>query len=125
MCETDLSPLTDMVTSYLSNILNINILLVTITLALLFWLLRRNEHNNYNPWWLVILLLAIILGIFSIILNLLTFRDMIDVLDQTKLAGFKNFTQPLSRLDIIFYLDLIIILLLICVFFGLSYEKSK
>ncbi|MBA2655665.1 MAG: hypothetical protein H0U70_01615 [Tatlockia sp.] len=120
--KDSICPANEVITSYLTNILNINVLLVSLGLILLFWIIKEYDRKIKNKWWLWLILFSILLGIVSIILNLIIYREFIDLITRTTLAGEAEF-QPLANLKIIFYLDILIIILLLIGFFGLRHEK--
>ncbi len=125
MDESKLTCITDFIINYLNNVLNINILLVTIGLALLFWTFKASNQEIKNQWWLALISLSILLGIFSIIQNIIIYRELIDEITKTSLGGKVDLTKPLTKLDIIFYIDILIISLLLMSFFGIKNEKNS
>lgn len=125
MDEPKLTCITDFIINYLNNVLNINILLVTIGLVLLFWTFKASNQEIKNQWWLVLISLSILLGIFSIIQNIIIYRELIDEITKTSLGGKVDLTKPLTKLDIVFYIDILIISLLLISFFGIKNEKNS
>ncbi|MBI2785104.1 MAG: hypothetical protein HYX60_01870 [Legionella longbeachae] len=125
MDEPKLTCITDFIINYLNNVLNINILLVTIGLILLFWAFKASKKEIKNQWWFGLISLPILLGIFSIIQNIIIYRELIDEITKTSLGGKIDLTKPLTKLDIVFYMDILIISLLLISFFGIKNERNS
>lgn len=120
----------DLITNYLNNILNINILLVTVGLILIYWSYsnKNSKKLRYN-FCNYIFYIAVLIGVFAIILNLFIYRNIISEFTVTGLNPAKpytpNPTKHLSNLDLIFYFDLIIIVLLWLGFIGRNHAKNN
>lgn len=120
----------DFITSYINNILNINILLITMGLFLIYWIQDKSSFKvKLFSRWDCLIYLAVLLGILAVILDLFIYKKLIEELTITGLNPQKphipRIVKHLHNLNFIFYLDLFILIFLGFGFFGKSYEKNK
>lgn len=101
----------NLIISYLSNIFNINLLILSLAVISLW-----NFRETKNKWKNLLIYSSIFLGVFTIIFSVFSYRDIIsDILH----IGINKATRAptpekfLYRLNYIFWMDILIIVLLI------------
>lgn len=122
--ESNLAALNEAIINYLNNIININILLISISFIVLFWVLKKEKKIN-NQWWLVVLAAPALLSISSLIYSLIVYKNLITELQGSELAGDKDLGEVLNHLDLIFWLDIVSVGILLIGLFGVRNERSN
>lgn len=120
----------DLIINYLNNIININLLLATIGLILIYWSNTSSDYKKVifsKPNWAFFI--AIILSIWMLTINLFIYKHLITEIDITGLNPENPYVpkplQYLSCLNCVFYSDLFILVLLFIGFLGKKYEKNN
>lgn len=120
---------TDLIINYLNNIININLLLTTIGLVLIYWSNKDCDFKkvvfSMSNW---VFCIAIVIGIWMLIESLFIYKYLITEFDITGLNRDEPYIpkplQYLSTLNYVFYSDLFILSLILIGFLRKIYEKN-
>lgn len=121
---------TDLIINYLNNIININLLLATIGLVLIYWNNKACDFKkivfSMSNWAFFI---AIVISIWMLIENLFIYKYLITEFDITGLNRAEPYIpkplQYLSTLNCVFYSDLFILGLIFLGYLRKIYEKNN
>lgn len=126
--DNKLSIQIELIINYLNNIININLLLTTIGLIFIYWGNKNTDLKQvvFNIWNLIIFV-AIFIGVSMIIVNLFIYRELVTEFTKTGFDPNNPYSpkpvKHLSNLNIVFWMDLFVMVLLFIGYFGKKHEK--